>query len=109
MGVVYLAHDPRLDREVAVKVIPQELLTAETEDRFRREARMVAKLDHPGIVVAYDVGVDPGGLFLVMPLIEGPPLNRFLRESMATVADIVEIARQLAEALDYSHARGVIH
>ncbi len=108
MGAVYLAHDPRLDRNVAVKVIPQELLTSDTEERFRREARLIAKLDHPGIVVAYDVGIDPGALFLVMPYVEGKHLREFVREG-ATFAEIVDIARQVAEALDYSHTRGIVH
>src|ERR1051325_10274462 len=97
MGVVYLAHDPRLDRNVAIKVIPQELLTDESEERFRREARMIARLDHPGIVVAYDVGIDPGALFLVMPYVEGVHLRDFVRER-ATIAEIVDISRQIADA-----------
>ena len=108
MGVVYLAHDPRLEREVAVKIIPQEMLTADTEERFRREARLIARLDHPGIVVAYDVGADPGALFLVMPFVAGVHLHDFIREG-ATLAEIVEIGRQVAEALEYSHARGIVH
>src|SRR5436190_12026218 len=108
MGVVYLAHDPLLDRDVAIKVIPQEMLTADTEERFRREARVIAKLDHPGVVVAYDVGVDPGALFLVMPYVPGVHLHEFVRNG-TTLAGIVEIARQVAEALDYSHARGIVH
>jgi serine/threonine-protein kinase len=71
MGVVYRAHDPLLNRDVAVKVIPPTLLTAQAEERFRREAQLVAQMDHPAIVPIYDIGNADGALFFVMPVVRG--------------------------------------
>src|SRR5690242_54844 len=79
MGVVFLAHDGVLEREVAVKVIPPTRLSKDAEERFRREARLVAKMDHPGIVGIHDFGEDQGSLFLVMPFVEGETLASELR------------------------------
>ena len=80
MGVVYRAHDPLLDREVAIKLVSPSLLTPETEKRFLAEAKLVAKLDHPSIVPIYDCGRHEESLFFVMPIVEGQNLRRFLRE-----------------------------
>ncbi|PYQ67770.1 MAG: hypothetical protein DMF54_03195, partial [Acidobacteria bacterium] len=68
MGVVYRARDPLLNREVAVKLISSADLTAEIEERFQREAQLVAQMDHPAIVPIYDFGRDEGSLFFVMPV-----------------------------------------
>ena len=69
MGVVYRARDRVLDREVAVKIIPPSLLTPRSEERFRREAQLVAQMDHPAIVPIYDFGTAEGALFFVMPVV----------------------------------------
>ena len=115
MGIVYRAHDPHLDRDVAVKLIPSHLLTEESEQRFRREARVVARMDHPAIVAVFDFGRhregsgDQKSLFLVMPLIEGVSLRDRLRAGSSGLAAKLEIVAVIAEALAYSHARGVVH
>jgi ABC-type transport system substrate-binding protein len=109
MGVVYAARDPMLDREVAVKLLAPAALTPESEARFRSEARIVAAMDHPAIVSVYDVGEHDGALFLVLPLVKGANLRRFLEQKLLTDADIVEIGIQVADALEHSHSLGVVH
>lgn len=109
MGVVYRAHDPLLNREVAVKLIPPTLLTPETEQRFQREAQLVAQMDHPAIVPIFDFGKHEGSLFFVMPVVQGTNLRWFQREGSLRLGEVLEIGIQVAEALDYSHARGVTH
>lgn len=108
MGVVYRARDPRLNRDVAVKLIPPSQLSAEAEQRFEREAQLVAQMDHPSIVPIYDFGRHDGALFFVMALVAGANLRAFLKED-TSLGDIAEIGIQIADALDYSHARGVVH
>ena len=109
MGVVYLARDPMLDREVAIKVITPESLSADSEERFKREARVVAKMDHPAIVSIYDVGEHEGSLFFVMPYVTGKNLRTFIQEGALSVGDVLDIGIQVAEALEYSHSKGVVH
>lgn len=109
MGVVYRAHDRVLEREVAVKLLPAEVFTSEAQARFEREARLVAQMDHPAIVPIFDFGRHGGALFYVMPIVLGTTLHRLLKERALALGELVEIAAQVAEALDYSHQRGVIH
>jgi serine/threonine protein kinase len=78
MGVVYRARDPLLDREVAVKVVGAQVLDREVEERFVREARIVAKLDHPAIVSIYDIGKHDDRIFIVMPLVQGQTLRELV-------------------------------
>jgi ABC-type transport system substrate-binding protein len=109
MGVVYRAQDPLLNREVAVKVIASADLTRETEERFAREAQIVAQMDHPGIVPIYDLGRHEGSLFFVMPLVSGTSLRHLLWEGSLRLGEVLNIAIQVADALDYSHAHNVVH
>ncbi len=116
MGVVYRAHDPLLDREVAVKLIPPTMLNPETEQRFQHEAKLVAQMDHPAIVSIYDFGYHDGSLFFVMPIVRGMTLSSLLRENTLSLGEVIDIVIKVAEALDYSHvprgngeARGVVH
>jgi ABC-type transport system substrate-binding protein len=109
MGVVYRAKDPLLSRDVAVKLISSTDLTAEIEERFQREAQLVAQMDHPSIVPIYDFGRDEGSLFFVMPVASGTNLLRLIREQTLRLGEVVDIGIQVAEALDYSHSRGVVH
>lgn len=109
MGVVYMAHDPVLDREVAVKVVMPEHVSPESVARFRREARVVAKMDHPSIVSVYDSGEHEGALFFVMPFVEGKNLRTSLRSESLRLGELVQIGINVAEALEYSHSRGVVH
>src|SRR5205085_7980343 len=85
MGVVYLAYDQLLEREVAVKLITPALLSTEREERFKREARIVAKMDHPAIVPIYDIGEHEGSLFFVMPFVTGAHLRSFIKNRLINV------------------------
>jgi ABC-type transport system substrate-binding protein len=109
MGVVYRARDPLLNREVALKVISSNDLTTEIAERFQREAQLVAQMDHPGIVPIYDLGQQNGSLFFVMPVVEGENLRHQLWAGSLRLGEVLDIGIQVAEALDYSHARGVVH
>src|SRR5262245_5971540 len=109
MGIVYLAFDPLLEREVAIKLVPPTALTKETEERLKHEARLVAKLDHPAIVVVHDIGEDSGALYFVMPYVPGTNLQKLLGERAISLGDALEVGIQVAEALDYSHVRGIVH
>jgi len=109
MGIVYRARDPALDREVAVKVIAPGTLQDEAEERFRREAQVVAKMDHPGIAPIYDFGRHGDSLFLVMPVVPGASLRTMLQQRSLRVGDVLEIGIAVADALEYSHQGGVIH
>ena len=109
MGVVYRAHDPRLSRDVAVKCVPPSQLSPDAEQRFQREAQLVAQMDHAAIVPIHDFGRHDGSLFFVMPLVQGTSLRAFLRQEEARLGDVIDVGIQVAEALEYSHARGVVH
>ncbi|MBL8113796.1 MAG: protein kinase, partial [Acidobacteria bacterium] len=109
MGIVYLARDPILERDVAIKVLTASLLTDEKEERFRREARIVARLEHPGIVPVHDIGQHDRSLFFIMPLVPGESLRAELAKGTLKLGDIVEVGLQTALALDAAHAQGVVH
>ena len=109
MGVVFKALDPILDRHVAVKLIPPALMSPESEERFMREARIVARMEHPSIVSIYDFGRHEGMLFYVMPLLEGSTLRQCLRKRAMNLGEVVDTAIQVSRALEYSHSLGVIH
>jgi serine/threonine protein kinase len=100
VGEVWKAHDPRLNREVAIKVSAEQF-----SDRFEREARAVAALNHPYICTLYDVGPD----YLVMELVEGPTLAERLRHGAIPVEEALAIARQIADALEAAHEKGIVH
>ena len=109
MATVYLAHDLKHDRPVAVKVMRNGDAPLDTE-RFHREIRVVARLRHPFILPLYDSGELGGSLYFVMPYIDGESLRaRLTREGRLAVADAIEIARQIADALETAHGEGVIH
>ena len=110
MGEVYLAEDTRLGREVAIKVLP-EIFTKDPERlaRFEREARMLAALDHPNIAAIFDVDEADETHFLVMQLAGGETLAEKIKQGPIPVDKSLEIARQIAEALEYAHAKGIIH
>jgi ABC-type transport system substrate-binding protein len=109
MGVVYRAKDPVLSREVAVKLIPPASLSPEMEERFQREAQTVAQMDHPAIVSIHDLGRHEGSLFFVMPVVAGTNLRQLLRDGSLVLGDVLDVGIQVADALDYSHARGIVH
>ncbi len=107
MGVVYLASDDELERNVAVKVFHLDDASAELADRMRHEARMLARLEHPNIVPVYDFGQLPDGrLFYVMKYVEGARLDEVVAQSLPRKLRLFE---SICEAVAYAHARGVVH
>ncbi|MBP2647150.1 MAG: protein kinase [Gemmatimonadetes bacterium] len=110
MATVFLAHDLRLDRMVAIKVFAAGRPMHLEASRFEREIRIAARLTHPQIVPVHDSGEADGLLYYVMPLIEGESLrDRLKREGRLSVTDAVRIARTVARALDYAHRQGYVH
>ena len=110
MGEVYRAHDARLGRDVAIKVLPDDLaLDADRLARFEREARLLAALSHAGIASIFGVEEADGSRALVMELVEGPTLAERIEQGPLATAEVLPIARQLAEALEYAHERGIVH
>jgi len=110
MAVVYLAHDPRLGRDVALKVLPRDLLHEETfRARFEREARTIGSLDHPAIVPVYGFGEQDGQPYLVMRLMSGGSLAQRLKQGTLPLVEAARIIGRLAPALDEVHGRGIVH
>jgi RNA polymerase sigma-70 factor (ECF subfamily) len=110
MGEVYRARDARLGRDVAVKVLPEQLAnTATALARFEREAKTLAALSHPNLVVIFDVGRDRGISFAVMEFLAGETLLQCLRRGALPLPRLLEIGVALAEGLSAAHAHGVVH
>ncbi|HEY3174160.1 MAG TPA: protein kinase, partial [Candidatus Polarisedimenticolia bacterium] len=115
MGRVYLAHDPRIDRHVAIKTIHalNVLPDAEADEirrRFTREAQAAGKLQHPGIVTIFDVGEHEGTYFIAMEYIEGDTLEPHTKkENLLPTGTALSLVVQACEALDYAHQMSIIH
>src|ERR1041385_9417887 len=110
MGVVYLGRDPRLDRAVAIKVLPDELAhDAERLARFEREARILASLHHPNIAGIYGLEDADGRRFLALEYVEGDTLAQRLARGPFPVEEALEVCRQIAAGLEAAHEGGVIH
>jgi len=110
MATVYLAHDLKHDRDVAIKVLHPDLAAALGAERFLSEIKTTAKLQHPHILALIDSGEADGLLFYVMPFVQGETLRaRLARERQLPVDESVRLAREVASALDYAHRQGVIH
>ncbi|MEO6209004.1 MAG: serine/threonine-protein kinase [Gemmatimonadaceae bacterium] len=111
MGIVYLAHDVKLEREVAIKVLPSTLAgSADVRERFLREARTSARLTHPNIVAIHGAGEIDSRVYFVMGFVDGESLaERLRREGPLDPAIVVPILRDVALALSYAHERGVVH
>jgi len=110
MGVVYRARDPRLDRQVAIKLLSPDMAgDQQASERLRREARAAAALDHPYICKIFEIGEDRGALFLVMEYIAGATLHRRLQEGRMSLSDALHVAGEIAEALQEAHARRLLH
>jgi eukaryotic-like serine/threonine-protein kinase len=110
MGEVYRAADSKLGRDVALKVIVQEF-TQDTQPmaRFQREAQVLASLNHTNIASIYGLEDSGGTRALVMELVEGPTLADRIREGAIPLEEVLPIAKQIAEALEYAHERAIIH
>ncbi len=110
MAVVYLAHDLRHDRQVAIKVLRPELAAALGHERFLREITTTANLHYPHILALYDSGDADGFLYYVMPFVEGESLRDLLdRVKQLPLDDALQVAREVADALSYAHSRGLVH
>jgi serine/threonine-protein kinase len=111
MSVVYAARDARLNRRVALKVLPPELaFDAAVRERFMREAQTAARLNHPGIVPIYAVDERGGVTYIAMSLVDGESVAQWLhRERTPPLAEVVRVLRDVADALAYAHAHGVVH
>src|SRR6188474_588607 len=108
MGEVYRARDTRLDRLVAVKVLSANATSAQALERFEREAKAIAALNHPGICTIYDVGTSPVP-FLVMELLDGETLHQRLGRGAMDASVLVDTGLALADALSAAHAKGILH
>src|SRR2546426_3838566 len=110
MGEVYKARDPRLNRTVAIKVLPQHIADMpERKQRFEREAQAIAALNHPHICVVYDVGQDNGVDFIVMEYLEGETLADRIAKGPIPFDQFLTYAAQIADALDKAHRQGITH
>src|SRR6267142_4915808 len=110
MGEVYRARDGRLDRDVAVKILPQHLSSDPAlKARFEREARSISALSHPHICHLYDIGSQDGADYLVMELLEGQTLAQRLERGPLPVKQVLERGIEIAEALEKAHKNGIVH
>ena len=110
MGEVYRARDARLDRTVAIKILPEGFAAdANRLRRFEQESRSVAALNHPNILAVYDVGMNDGSPYLVMEFLEGKTLRERLNEGPLPVSKAVDFAQQIARGLAAAHERGIVH
>ncbi|HEY2006448.1 MAG TPA: serine/threonine-protein kinase, partial [Solirubrobacteraceae bacterium] len=105
-GTVWMASDERLERDVAVKMLPRERIVG---GRFEREARVAARLSHPGIVTLYEASMDDQGAYLVSELVRGSTLDQLLGAGRLSDQDIIDIGVGLCDALEHAHGEGVVH
>ena len=111
MGVVYKAHDTKLDRLVALKFLPAQLAASEQDkQRFTHEAKAASALDHPNICNVHEIDETPDGqVFIVMAIYEGTPLNRKIEKGPLKIDEAVDVAIQAAEGLQAAHEKGIVH
>jgi len=111
MGEVFLAEDTRLERKAAIKTLPAEMAAdASRRQRFLQEARAASALNHPHVCVVYDVGETADGLpFIAMEFVEGQTLDKLVKQGPLEVSQVVELALQVADALDAAHTRRIVH
>src|SRR5215471_10101104 len=110
MGEVYRARDTRLDRTVAIKILPSHLSAdSDAKRRFEREARTISSLNHPHICVLHDVGTQDGTSYLVMEYVLGESLEKRLQKGPLPVKQALEYGKQIADALEKAHRAGIVH
>src|SRR5215469_2742315 len=110
MGEVYRARDTRLERAVAIKILPAHLSSDPIrKQRFEREAKTISSLNHPHICALYDVGQQDGVDFLVMECVEGETLSKRLEKGPLPLEQVLKFGAQIADALDKAHRAGIVH
>ena len=110
MGEVYRATDTKLDREVAIKVLPESFAQdKERLARFEREAKTLASLDHPNIGAIYGIEEAEGKRCLILQLVEGEDLSQRIKRGALPVEEALDVCKQIAEALEAAHEKGIIH
>src|SRR5881275_413073 len=107
MGEVYRARDTKLERDVALKILPPDVASAETLRRFEKEGRAASSLNHPNIVSIYDVGREGSIAYIAMELIEGQTLRGLMAGQVVPIKDALRIASKVADVLASAHERGV--
>ena len=110
MGIVYMGHDPVIQRDVAIKTMNAEAFQdKEQQERFLREARSAGALQHPNIVTIYEMGIENDTPYIVMEYVEGNDLVALIRDEALTLPQKLEVMAQLCDALDFAHRKGIIH
>ena len=109
MGEVWKARDTRLDREVAIKLLPEGVSTPESFERFKREAKAASALNHPHICVVYDIGEHEGRPFLVMERMKGQTLREAIAGKAMPIQRVLELGAQIANALEAAHGARIVH
>jgi len=110
MGELYMAHDERLDRDVAIKMLPTDLSQEEERlERFKREAKATSALNHPNILTVYDIGEQDGRPFIVEELLDGEELRDRLNEGPIPIRKVIDYAQQIVSGLSAAHEKGIVH